>query len=74
MIIARETKVLTSMRIASASMQTEQGKCFRNHSEVKFMDDADDLEAKKCPKYNGLMIKQEIDQVWFCEICDKPHE
>lgn len=55
-------------------MQTEQGKCFRNHSEVKFMDDADDLEAKECPKYNGLMIKQEIDQVWFCEICDKPHE
>jgi len=29
---------------------------------------------KKWPKCNGLMIKQEIDQVWFCEICDKPHE
>jgi ribosomal protein L37AE/L43A len=38
------------------------------------MDEVDDLEAKKCPKCNGLMIKQEIDQVWFCEICDKPHE
>ena len=37
------------------------------------MDETDDLEAKKCPKCNNLMIKQEIDLSWFCENCDHPH-
>ena len=37
------------------------------------MDETDDLEAKKCSKCGGLMIKQEVDLSWFCEICDKPH-
>lgn len=33
------------------------------------MDINDDLQAKKCPKCNALMIKQEIDEIWFCENC-----
>ena len=33
------------------------------------MDISDDLQAKKCPKCNSLMIKQEIDEIWFCENC-----
>lgn len=37
------------------------------------MDEVDDLEAKECSKCHGLMIKQEIDETWFCENCDKPH-
>ncbi|MGD2107458.1 MAG: hypothetical protein PVH93_07615 [Nitrosopumilaceae archaeon] len=37
------------------------------------MDETDDLEAKKCSKCGRLMIKQEIDELWFCENCDKPH-
>lgn len=37
------------------------------------MDETDDLEAKKCSKCGRLMIKQEIDLSWYCEICDKPH-
>lgn len=37
------------------------------------MDEVDDLEARKCSKCKGLMIKQEIDEIWYCENCDKPH-
>lgn len=37
------------------------------------MDEVDDLEARECVKCHGLMIKQEIDEVWYCENCDKPH-
>ncbi len=37
------------------------------------MDEIDDLEAKECPKCHKLMLKQEIDEAWFCENCDKPH-
>ena len=37
------------------------------------MDEKDDLDAKKCPKCDSLMIKQEIDLSWFCESCDKIH-
>ncbi|NIM25042.1 MAG: hypothetical protein GTN35_03470 [Nitrososphaeria archaeon] len=37
------------------------------------MDETDDLEAKKCPACNRLMIKQEFDLTWFCENCDQPH-
>lgn len=37
------------------------------------MDEIDDLKARKCPKCQGLMIKQEIDEAWYCENCDKPH-
>ena len=37
------------------------------------MDETDDLEAKKCARCGGLMFKQEIDEIWFCENCDKPH-
>ncbi len=38
------------------------------------MDETDDLEAKECLKCHGLLIKQEVDEGWFCENCDKPHE
>ncbi len=41
---------------------------------MKAMDETDDLEAKECPKCHGLLIKQEVDEGWFCENCDKPHE
>lgn len=37
------------------------------------MDITDDLEGKPCPKCGMLMIKQEIDETWFCESCDSPH-
>ena len=37
------------------------------------IDIVDDLAAKKCPKCSSLMIKQEIDESWFCENCDKLH-
>lgn len=37
------------------------------------MDEIDDLEARKCPKCHGLVIKQEIDETWYCEKCDKIH-
>ena len=37
------------------------------------MDEVDDLEARKCPKCKRLMLKQEIDEIWYCEDCDKPH-
>ena len=37
------------------------------------MDEVDDLQARECPKCHGLMLKQEIDETWYCENCDKPH-
>ena len=37
------------------------------------MDEVDDLDAKVCPKCHKSQIKQEIDEVWYCENCDKPH-
>jgi ssDNA-binding Zn-finger/Zn-ribbon topoisomerase 1 len=40
---------------------------------MKTKDETDDLEAGKCSKCGRLMIKQEIDESWFCENCDKPH-
>jgi len=32
------------------------------------MDEVDDLEAKKCLKCNRLMLKQEIDEIWYCDL------